>query len=77
MKKIAEGGKSIEVVTAIGLNQGGGSLKRSPELMDKFRMITLPVGPYVLIQIIRNCSGYMKCKLHTQHNLQGTSWILP
>lgn len=49
----------------------------SPELVDKFRMITLPVGPYVLIQIIRNCSGHVKGKLHTQHNLQGTSWIQP
>lgn len=38
---------------------------------------TFHVGPYVLIQIITNCSGYVKCKLHTVHHWQGTSWIVP
>lgn len=37
----------------------------NPEPVDKFRMITLPVGPYVLIQVTGNCSGYVKYKLHT------------
>lgn len=81
--KVSEGGKSIEVVTATGLNQGGESLKRSAVAILILSQwinsgwFTLHVGPYVLIQIIRNSSGYVKCKLHTQHNLQGTSWILP
>lgn len=38
---------------------------------------TFHVGPYVPIQIIRNCSGYVKCKLHTQHHWQGTSQAMP
>lgn len=39
--------------------------------------LTFRVGPYMLIHIIRNCSGYVKCKLHTQNHWQGTSWIVP
>lgn len=75
--EVSEGGKSIEVET------------RMRELKKKCMTIlilsqwinsgwfTFHVGPYVLIQIIRNCSGYVKCKLHTQHHWQGTSWIMP
>lgn len=49
----------------------------NPESVDNSAWFTFRVGPYVLIQIITNCSGYVKCKLHTLHHWQGTSWIVP
>lgn len=77
--EVLEGGKSVQVVTARGLTQVGESLKRIAVaifMLSHWRnsgWFTL----HVLMQIIRNCNVPVKCKLHTQHNLQGTSGILP
>lgn len=79
--KISGGNKNIEVVSRAESRRS--ELKRSAVVIlilsqwINSEWFTLHVGPYVLIQIIRNWSGYVKCRLDTQHNLQGTSQILP
>lgn len=61
--KVSEGGKSIEVVIAIGLNQGGESLKRSTVAVlilsqwINWGWFTLHVEPYVLIRSLEIAVG--------------------